>query len=209
MFDFSFKKTALAALALAAAAMATPALAAGSLTGYGSVAKASTVDPSAITQVVFDVSGITSNGFYGDPENQVFFLNVGANAEIVSVTWNATINSPSPSWLSEALVDFTDSGETAGVSLGIGFGEDFSGTGTYSGSGVLADFGLSFNVGADGLLRLEFHEDFDDVAGADATWTSGTLVFGVSAVPEPGTYAMMAAGLLAIGAVARRRRRED
>ncbi len=64
---------------------------------------------------------------------------------------------------------------------------------------------LSFAVGSDGLLRLEFYETYDDVGIQDGMWNSGTLTLGVTAVPEPGTYGLMALGMVGVLLAARRR----
>lgn len=162
------------------------------------------------TEIVFDVSGIASNEGFGNPLNEVFLLDVGANSTVVSAGWDVNITATSPSWLSEMRVDFTDTDLLGGVSLSVGAGQNTGGTQSFSSGGqlLLADFGLEFAVGGDGLLRLEFWESFNDVTGgADGVWNSGTLTFGIAPVPEPATYGLMALGLAAVGAAARRRRR--
>lgn len=153
--------------------------------------------------LVIDVAGIQSNGALGDSANTVLLYNVGANATVTSVDYRVNLTAFRPSWLSEIGVAFTDSDGVEGVAFNPGFDDDGPGTLTYSGSANLADFALDFNVGADGILRLEFYEDFDDFAGADGTWNFGTLSFGIEngiqEVPEPMSALLLGAGAMAMG----------
>lgn len=157
----------------------------------------------------FDVTDILSMDEWGSPNNEVFALDVGAGSWITGVGWDVSLYADDPSWLSEMVVDATDSSQSVGVSLHPAVNDMFSGAGTYSSGGIvdLIGLGLDFHVGADGKLRLEFYEDYDDYPGEwDGIWESGTLSFQVVAVPEPSSYALMILGLAGIAAVARRRR---
>jgi hypothetical protein len=160
---------------------------------------------------IFETDEIFSYGELGDEQNEVYTIDVGANASVIGIGWDVTLFADSPSWLGEMVVAF---GSTASYELFLtpAIGDDFPGTATYSSDGVvdLVGIGLDFTVGADGLLQLEFFEDFDDFPEDwDGIWESGALTIvtaDTGVVPEPATWAMMIAGFGLVGLAARRRR---
>ena len=196
----------LGALALAACGLAQAAGGSAGLVGIGANAVHSGMLPQST--MVVDVTGTPSVGEQGDPSNAVMFVNLGANAVITDIAWTFNVTANDQSWLSEMAVDFLSSDLSAGVTFHPSATTD---PGTESGSGTanLDDLGIGFAVGPDGVLRMEFYEDFaDPEVTPNGIWNSGSFTISyVTAVPEPGTYGLMALGLLGVGAAARRRRR--
>ncbi|MEM8513991.1 hypothetical protein RCH14_003327 [Massilia sp. MP_M2] len=167
--------------------------------------------------LVVNIAGAQSFGAVGEAGNTVLTFNVGAGSQITSIAYNVNITAFTPSYLSEIGLYFSDSAQSTGVYFTPGFANSSPGTGTYADSANLIDLGLDFMVGADGILRLEFFEDFDDgLVSPDGIWNFGTITFGVTGdnvpvdpgtdIPEPATGMLLGAGLALMGFTARRRR---
>jgi len=148
-----------------------------------------------------DIGGVSTWDAFGAAANERLAIHLGAFAHITAIEWDVTIATVGNSWLSEAGFAFLDSPTT--LSLFPGVGNDFSGTGTFSSAGVFTlpsnDY---FDVGADGLLEIEFFESFDDAPNAiDAAFLPGSVIRVL--VPAPPSVA----ALLALAGDAARRRR--
>ena len=161
------------------------------------------------TPFTFDIAGARGVGEFGNAGNDVYEINVGANATITSVSYNVNLTAFPPSFLSEMFLAFTNSSASIGVDLQPGIGVNEAGTQTFTGMEDLLADGISFSVDADGILRLEFYESFDDESvSPDGIWNFGTITFntGATEVPEPATGVLIGAGLALMACATRRRR---
>jgi hypothetical protein len=154
-----------------------------------------------------DVSGWLSQGELGNAQNVIGTLSIGAGQAVTGIGWDVSLRADAPSWLSEMGIRFFGAGGVF-VDLFPATETREPGTGSFASSGIvdLGPLGLSFQVGADGLLRFELFESFDDLANAaDGAWQSGTVTVRVSEVPEPLSFALFGLGLFGIGVSLRNR----
>lgn len=158
---------------------------------------------SAQTTVDVDLAGVNFNGPAGAAGNEVINVNLAANAEVIGVGWDLSLEAFDPSWQSEATIQLEDSAQSTGVFLTPGVGFDEPGANAFSSGGVLDLVGLDLNffVGADGNLRIEFSDSFDDGFAPQATISQGTLT--IQYIPAPASAALL--GLGGLAAVRRRR----
>jgi hypothetical protein len=149
---------------------------------------------------LINVAGAISYDVEGSASNTRMSVSLAPGAHVTAVGWAVSLTANSPSWLTEMKVSLLDSTGTVGVNLTPGYADNFSGTATYTSGGVLdlTAGGNDFYVGSNGLLSVQFFEDYNDLAGADGTWNSGalTVVYSVSSVPEPASLALWSGGLL-------------
>jgi PEP-CTERM motif len=199
--------------ALAAAtlslAISAPALAKDAYSAPSTTIGSSSID--------INLAGWQSFGGFGRPTNSQVFLDVGAGSVITGFQYiGLSYNTENGSWLSELTLSvnntdgsaFFDWAPSTTDSSG-SFGPESGAWGGLTGGPGPFGAGGEFTV-ADGTLWITVYEGFDDPFGdtgllADATITAGTLRVFLAPVPEPGTYGMMALGLLAVGAVMRKR----
>ncbi|WP_431052639.1 PEP-CTERM sorting domain-containing protein [Roseateles sp. L2-2] len=165
--------------------------------------------PAQATPFVVDVAGAKSVNLQGEAGNTLWFIDVGANAALNSLSWSIELDAFAPSALSEMQINFGESRGWGFVTFAPGRSSSASGVGSFSGSLNLS--GLGLGLGSDGLLRLEFSEAYKDFATgvAEGEWLRGTLTFDytvASAVPEPASAALALLGLGAIVGVRARRR---
>lgn len=135
-----------------------------------------------------EFEGIESRSFFGDPDNEVLEFSLSPNARVIGISWDVALEAFETSWLSEMRLYVTNANVSAGVSLQPGIGVDDAGQQSFSSDGIvnLPDQQLDFAVGADGILRFEFWEFFDDIPeGPDGIWTFGTMIIEYIDAPTP------------------------
>jgi hypothetical protein len=149
-----------------------------------SLAGVQTIDPQPPgrgVQACIDVDGIDSFDSLDDGDNVTVDVAIGDGFRVVGVAWDVGIAATAPSWLSDANVlisDSSGSNDPQGIFLAPGFDFDEPGDREFTSNGVVLFSDLELpEVGtrADGIVRLQFFEIFDDAPNApDAAWRNAS-----------------------------------
>lgn len=169
-------------------------LAAGAVLGAASCAAAQSLN--------VNITGTTSVDMLGAPGNSVLHVALPPSSIVNGLGWNVNLTAFSPSWRSEMCINFSDSLGGQAYTFRPAAPGDGPGSAAYA-SPVIPIPGIT--VGLDGILRLEFHELFDDFPGAaDGVWSGsvrGESDLTIRYIPGP------AAALLGMPFMLNRRRR--
>jgi hypothetical protein len=148
--------------------------------------------PNSQVDLDFNLGGIASWDADNDPDNVI--ENCVSGDSITGFGWDLTIETVGASWLSEAVMRYSNSDGDADpnwITLTVGIGNDAPGNMNFTSGGILdlTDNALPDIVSnPDGLFMIQFFESFDDVADdIDANYLSGSVnVAGINLVGTPG-----------------------
>lgn len=123
--------------------------------------------------ICFSLSSLASWDNLEDSDNIIVDLDLGAGNSLTGVGWDIGIATVGDSWLSEATIQLSNSTgpvDPNAINLNVGVDEDAPGDQDFSSGGAILDFSDNelpdVTVGADGILRLQLFETFDDNADA-------------------------------------------
>ncbi len=132
----------------------------------------------APSTVTLNLTGRNSVREYNHNNNIRGTLTAAFSGDIVGVNFSGVnLTTFSPSWCEEAEMAILDARNGNGVTLA--FSADQNGSPCsdlpFSGFFDLVDLGLEFATGAGGSIYWELYETLNDIGGADATYTAGTV----------------------------------
>lgn len=129
--------------------------------------------PQGLGVACLSFDGLASWDGLDDADNTIIDLDIGAGNTLTGVGWDIGVATVGDSWLSEATIQHSDSTGSAdpnAINLSVGAGNDASGDQDFTSDGAILDFSDNMlpeiTAGADGILRLQLFESFDDNADA-------------------------------------------